>query len=506
MGATSLLKSVRYKSAHVADLSPSTSLHCEEMSGPVMVEDQPGAPPPDINGGVNGRESPKVKYLPAEYYDCFLSQAARDLKLAPSMLSFLAGKPSEDVFPFTSISFTTTSPRDPSKEITTTLASSTLKEVLQYAPTDGMPKVKEWIMGLQEYMHMRKHGEGWTVTMGVGSQDVAFKAIKALINHGDAILIESPAYALYVIPMKRFNLQDLAASEVETDPKGVNPASMRKILANWPEGKPKPKLLYTVPYGGNPAGMTTTVERRREILALAREHDFLIMEGVWFYLGWCTMSLCVLPDDPYYWLYYSDDERPPSYFQLELELPEVGRVLRFDSFSKIISAGMRFGWASGPKVLIDAINVQTGSSNLQASSVVQAMVLGLMEQWGYDGLKTFTRNVSNIYRTKRDIFDKALQEHMADLAEWSKPESGMFFWIKLLPNPNGDGEGDSEELILTKAFQNGVLALPGTSSLPNGQKSAHVRLTFSLLPEEMMHEALRRLRTVLVRERKGQQQ
>ena len=72
--------------------------------------------------------------------------------------------------------------------------------------------------------------------------------------------------------------------------------------------------------------------------------------------------------------------------------------------------------------------------------------------------------------------------------------------VKLLLNPNGDGEGDSEELIFTKAFQNGVLALPGTTCLPNGGKSAHVRLTFTLLPEEKVHEALRRLRTVIVQE------
>ncbi|KAG8213342.1 hypothetical protein J3R82DRAFT_11825 [Butyriboletus roseoflavus] len=62
----------------------------------------------------------------------------------------------------------------------------------------------------------------------------------------------------------------------------------------------------------------------------------------------------------------------------------------------------------------------------------------------------------------------------------------------LLMNPNGDGESDSKELIL---FQNGVLALPGTSSLPNGQKSAYVRLMFSLLPpDEMAQEAPKRLR------------
>ncbi|KIJ67147.1 hypothetical protein HYDPIDRAFT_26546 [Hydnomerulius pinastri MD-312] len=87
--------------------------------------------------------------------------------------------------------------------------------------------------------------------------------------------------------------------------------------------------------------MTTTTERRREILPLAREHDFIILE-----------------DDPCFWIYCSDDERPPPYFQCELEQPEVGRVLHLDSFSKIISAGMRFGFASGPKAIIDAIDVQ----------------------------------------------------------------------------------------------------------------------------------------------------
>ena len=73
--------------------------------------------------------------------------------------------------------------------------------------------------------------------------------------------------------------------------------------------------------------------------------------------------------------------------------------------------------------------------------------------------------------------------------------------VKLLLNPNGDGEGDTKDLMLTKAFKNGVLALPGTFSLPNERKSAYVRLTFSLLSEEEVHEGLRRLRAVIIMER-----
>ena len=62
-------------------------------------------------------------------------------------------------------------------------------------------------------------------------------------------------------------------------------------------------------------------------------------------------------DDPYFYLYFGKSERPPSYFKLELEQPEVGRVMRFDSLSKILSAGMRVGFASGPKPVLDVMDL-----------------------------------------------------------------------------------------------------------------------------------------------------
>lgn len=73
---------------------------------------------------------------------------------------------------------------------------------------------------------------------------------------------------------------------------------------------------------------------------------------------------------------------------------------------------------------------QTGSTNLQASSLVQTKVPPLVEQWGYDGFEISTRNVCSVYGTKRDIFDEELQEHPGDVAEdvakWNKAESGLF--------------------------------------------------------------------------------
>ena len=64
------------------------------------------------------------------------------------------------------------------------------------------------------------------------------------------------------------------------------------------------------------------------------------------------------PDDPYYFMYFGTQPRIPSYFALEAQTGDrsVGRVLRFDSFSKIISAGIRIGFVTGPTPLLDAID------------------------------------------------------------------------------------------------------------------------------------------------------
>jgi tryptophan aminotransferase len=64
-------------------------------------------------------------------------------------------------------------------------------------------------------------------------------------------------------------------------------------------------------------------------------------------------------DDPYYYLYFGEAPRPPSYWELEAQDPThpIGRVLRFDSFSKVLSAGLRMGFVTGPKVVVEAINI-----------------------------------------------------------------------------------------------------------------------------------------------------
>lgn len=108
--------------------------------------------------------------------------------------------------------------------------------------------------------------------------------------------------------------------------------------------------------------MTASVERRREVLALSKKYNFLIIEGDYLIADLHHVTLAQkqfgLTDDPYYYLYYGTASRPPSYFSLETELQEVGRVIRFDSLSKVLSAGIRIGFVSGPEPVLRAIDTQ----------------------------------------------------------------------------------------------------------------------------------------------------
>lgn len=436
-------------------------------------------------------ENVSIEAYPSSFYADFLSEHAKNRlpspirglfhhEKVPGMVSMLAGKPNPGLFPITSIAITVRSPLDGVTEKTIELKGETLEEALQYGPTHGIPRAHKWFMGLQEVAHNRPQAPDWDLSVGAGSQDLIYKAFLALLNPGESVLVEAPVYA-GVVPL--LVGQHAHCVEVDTDEHGASVESMRHALENWPANKPKPKVFYTVPYGCNPSGVTTSLERREAILQLAHEHNFIIME-----------------DDPYYYLYFGSAPRPPSYWELEARYNDRprGRVLRFDSFSKILSSGLRLGLVTGPRALVEAINMHTASANLQVSSTTQAIAYTFLSDWGYETFFEHTRKVSEFYRRKRDVFARGLEKHLTGLAEWTTPEAGMFFWIKLhLPSTPVAPEGDSERVIKEKALEAGVLALPGKSFFVLGRATPYVRAAFSLLDENDVDEGLRRLAEVV---------
>ncbi|KAF9429111.1 hypothetical protein BGZ76_001798 [Entomortierella beljakovae] len=378
----------------------------------------------------------------------------------PGMISLGAGAPNPDLFPFEGISISLKTGE------TLKIDQKVLGESLSYGPSDGIPQLNSWLHELQKIQHSPPRD--FVVSIGTGSQDLVTKAIQMLITDGDNILFESPGYVGVITYLKH---QPCNLVDVELDSFGVIPSKLRAQLDNWPADKRKPKVLYTVPVGGNPTGVSQTLERKKEIYEIARSHDLLILE-----------------DDPYYYLQYG--EKIPSYFSMDVD----GRVLRFDSMSKILSSGLRVGWATGPAELINCMNLITQTSNLQPSSVAQAITYTLLESWGHQGFYDHTLKVASFYKEKCQTFCRLARKHLTGLAEWAEPDAGMFVWFEL------KGIKDASDLILNKAVEKKVLLVPGIDFYCHPEEtgpSPYVRASFSNVSEEQMDLGLERLASLV---------
>ena len=110
-------------------------------------------------------------------------RALLPLEDRPGVISLLAGKPNADTFPITSLQFTL---RDPvtNEEVPVSLSEKELARSLQYSGSKGIPDLLDWLIGLLEYSHGRKRGEGWDLTFGTGSSDLIYKVAQLVYHFG----------------------------------------------------------------------------------------------------------------------------------------------------------------------------------------------------------------------------------------------------------------------------------------------------------------------------------
>ncbi|XP_069988234.1 kynurenine/alpha-aminoadipate aminotransferase, mitochondrial-like [Penaeus vannamei] len=371
---------------------------------------------------------------------------------APDDAVFLmAGMPSPDTFPLVEGSLTLRDGR------TLTLSPKKMVDCLQYGPTPGYPPLLKQLKDLTKRLHGPPTWQDSEVVVTTGSQSGLLMAMEMMMSPNDYVIIEEPCYTGAISILAPYSPRYLP---VKTDSEGMIPGSLEAALSRWrPQDAEDahsdiPKFIYTIPTACNPTGAVTSEKRRREIYKIACEYNLLILE-----------------DDPYYFLQFMDEENfPPSYLKLDTE----GRVLRFDSFSKIIAAGLRVGWVTGPQPLIRKISLHKGASVISSASMSQVVVSELLEMWGDEGLKNHVREVRLFYRSQRDAMLLAAERHLSGLCEWSAPAGGMFLWIK------AGCISDTWSMVLERAMKKKVMVVPGHGFLTDSAKACqYLRLSFS---------------------------
>lgn len=392
------------------------------------------------------------------------------LSRAPkSVISLATGSPNPNTFPFKTAVITT------KQGNTIQFDEEVMKRALQYSPSAGIPELLSWLKQLQVKLHNpptihypSSQGQ-MDICVTAGSQEGLCKVFEMIINRGDNILLNEPAYSgtLQALLPLGCNIINVAS-----DGYGIIPDSLKEVLSRWkPEDsknpqKNTPKFLYTVPNGNNPTGNSLTSNRKKEIYELARKYDFLIIE-----------------DDPYYFLQFNKPWTP-SFLSMDVD----GRVIRADSFSKILSSGLRIGFITGPKPLVERIVLHTQVSTLQTSTFTQLLVSQLLHQWGEEGFLAHVDRVIDFYRSQKDAILAAADKWLSGLAEWHAPTAGMFLWIKV------KGIYDVKKIIEEKAIKKEIFFISGSDFyIDSASPSPYLRASFSLASPEQMDKAFQRL-------------
>uniref|UniRef100_A0AC11BET3 Uncharacterized protein n=1 Tax=Ovis aries TaxID=9940 RepID=A0AC11BET3_SHEEP len=365
-------------------------------------------------------------------------------KALKSVISLATGLPNPNMFPFKTAVITI----ENGKAIQ--FDEQLMKKALQHSQSAGIPELLSWLKQLQVKLHnpptihyAPSQGQ-MDMCVTCGSQE---GLCKVRLEGKDNILVNKPVYSGTIHALQPLGCNMI---NVSSDEHGIIPDSLRETLSRWEPGDSKdpekncPKFLYTVPNGNNPAGNSITAERKREIYELARKYDFLIT------------------DDPYYFMQFNKPWAP-TFLSMEVD----GCVIRADSFSKVLSSGLRVGFITGPKPLIKRIVLHTQVSAMHTSTFTQLLVSQLLHQWGEEG---FLAHVDRYC--------------ILGLAEWQVPNAGMFLWVKI------KGIHDVRKLTEEKA----IFMLPGYGfCIDSSAPCPYFRASFSSASPEQMDMVRSRL-------------
>ena len=328
---------------------------------------------------------------------------------------------------------------------------------LQYGSPHGDQNLRGWVAGHCGASGIAARPDDVLITSG--SQQAIDLVARTVVAPGDHVLVESPTF------LTALDILEGGGAKVIGVP--VDADGMRVDVAAALIDRFRPRLIYTVPTAHNPTGTAMSDERRRRLVALARQHDLLVLEDD-------TCSEFTYDSDP-----------PPAIKAYD----SGGHVLFARSFSKTVIPGLRVGCIVGHGPLMARL--------IEAKLVMDRFTSPLIQRtlWRYMSSKQYPRDLriaTDTYRRRRDAVLRALEAFMPPGIAWTRPAAGFNLWI-MLPAEIPAREAFAE------ALREGVACGLGDLFLPHTPPPSGLRLSFADKSEEVLAEGVRRLSVALRR-------
>jgi 2-aminoadipate transaminase len=374
------------------------------------------------------------------------------LKVAqdPEIISFAGGLPNPQSFPIDDIT-----------SIINKVMKHDGKTALQYGTTNGLDSLRETLAD-RAYKDGIQDITADNIIITNGSQQALDAVGKIFLNPGDTALVGLPTY---LGGINAFRSYESNLTGIPLDENGMQTDVLEETIQDLKKEDIIPKFIYVVPTFQNPAGVVMPEKRRKQLIDIANEHDIVIIE-----------------DDPYGKLRYDEDPvKPIKAFDDEQ------RVIYMSTFSKILAPGLRLAWTIASEDLTRKIVICKQALDLCTNTLSQFIANEFIHQGSLD---LHIMKLCQMYKPKRDIMIKSIEEFFPEGYECNKPKGGMFAWVKL-------PEGIDTETMFLDAIKHKVAYVHGKAFQVDGGGERSFRLNFSYSSNEQIPEGIKRLGSVI---------
>lgn len=358
----------------------------------------------------------------------------------PSVIPFAAGNPAPDAFPVEEIA-----------RIAGEIFKTRPIDALQYSITEGYSPLRDAVKSMVEkHYHIPMRDNGLLILSG--AQQGADLACKVLVNEGDTILCEDPSFIGCLNCFRSYNC-NLVGVGMESG--GVDTVKLEQTIKEHKNVK----LFYTIPNFQNPTGITTSLEKRREIYRICKKYKVMILE-----------------DNPYGDLRFSGEPIPSI-----KSFDEDGSVIYIGSFSKIVAPGMRVGFALAPQPLIAKMTVGKQCEDVHTNILAQMIIEQFITN---NDVEAHIAKIAEIYRRKSQLMLDCMEREFASSISHTTPQGGLFLWCTL---PEG---ADMMEFCRQAAAKN-VAVVPGIAFLADQNAPCRsFRMNFSTPTDEAIEKGI----------------
>lgn len=362
----------------------------------------------------------------------------------PGMISFAAGNPAPEAFPADEIA-----------AISAKIYAERPIDALQYSVTEGYNPLREAIRERFSFLF----GENDQVIITSGAQQVMELSTKSLCNEGDVIICEAPTFIGSLNAFRSYNTR-LVGIPMEND--GMDLNALEDALKN----NENVRFIYCIPNFQNPSGIVTSLEKRKGIYELAKKYDVMILE-----------------DNPYgdtRW----EGEDIPSIKSMDTDC----RVIYAGTFSKVVSPGMRVGYAIAAAPVIAKMTVCKQVSDVHTGIYNQMIVHQFLTGDNYD---SHIAHIKEVYRKKSSLMTSLIDIELAPRISYIKPSGGLFIWCTL-------PEQIDMLAFCKEAVNRNVAVVPGSAFLVNeSDPCSCIRLNFSTPTDEQIEKGMKVLGELL---------